>query len=94
MNMIVKLERVKGIEPSHAAWKAAALPLSYTRSLKARRLWADDWAGDGGQRRIRTFEDVSQQIYSLPRLATSVSTQRTRHKHQHTTITDEKSVNS
>ena len=25
------LERVKGIEPSSAAWKAAALPLSYTR---------------------------------------------------------------
>jgi hypothetical protein len=29
------LERVKGIEPSYSAWKAAALPLSYTR------LWAD-----------------------------------------------------
>ena len=27
----VKLERVKGIEPSYSAWKAAALPLSYTR---------------------------------------------------------------
>ena len=26
-----KLERVKGIEPSYSAWKAAALPLSYTR---------------------------------------------------------------
>ena len=26
------LERVKGIEPSYSAWKAAALPLSYTRS--------------------------------------------------------------
>ena len=25
------LERVKGIEPSYSAWKAAALPLSYTR---------------------------------------------------------------
>ena len=24
-------ERVKGIEPSYSAWKAAALPLSYTR---------------------------------------------------------------
>ena len=28
---ITKLERVKGIEPSYSAWKAAALPLSYTR---------------------------------------------------------------
>ena len=27
----LKLERVKGIEPSCSAWKAAALPLSYTR---------------------------------------------------------------
>lgn len=26
------LERVKGIEPSSEAWKAPALPLSYTRS--------------------------------------------------------------
>jgi hypothetical protein len=38
------LERVKGIEPSYSAWKAAALPLSYTRlaadqlSCPARRL--------------------------------------------------------
>jgi hypothetical protein len=28
------LERVKGIEPSYSAWKAAALPLSYTRKFK------------------------------------------------------------
>ena len=27
----VQMERVKGIEPSYSAWKAAALPLSYTR---------------------------------------------------------------
>ena len=27
------MERVKGIEPSYSAWKAAALPLSYTRAL-------------------------------------------------------------
>jgi hypothetical protein len=26
------LERVKGIEPSSSAWKAVALPLSYTRA--------------------------------------------------------------
>jgi hypothetical protein len=29
-----ELERVKGIEPSYSAWKAAALPLSYTRDFK------------------------------------------------------------
>jgi hypothetical protein len=28
---IGSLERVEGIEPSYSAWKAAALPLSYTR---------------------------------------------------------------
>jgi hypothetical protein len=26
-----RMERVKGIEPSSSAWKAVALPLSYTR---------------------------------------------------------------
>ena len=29
------MERVKGIEPSYSAWKAAALPLSYTRVRRA-----------------------------------------------------------
>ena len=32
-----RLERVKGIEPSSSAWKAVALPLSYTRILVPRR---------------------------------------------------------
>lgn len=27
------MERVMGIEPTYSAWKAAALPLSYTRAL-------------------------------------------------------------
>ena len=27
----LRLERVKGIEPSYAAWEAAVLPLNYTR---------------------------------------------------------------
>jgi hypothetical protein len=30
----LSVERVKGIEPSYSAWKAAALPLSYTRALR------------------------------------------------------------
>jgi hypothetical protein len=30
-NLLILLERVEGIEPSYSAWKAAALPLSYTR---------------------------------------------------------------
>jgi hypothetical protein len=32
-----RLERVNGIEPSSSAWKAVALPLSYTR--KGQELW-------------------------------------------------------
>ncbi len=32
---MVLLERVKGIEPSSSAWKAVALPLSYTRGIRA-----------------------------------------------------------
>jgi hypothetical protein len=31
-SLILKMERVKGIEPSSSAWKAVALPLSYTRT--------------------------------------------------------------
>ena len=30
------MERVMGIEPTYSAWKAAALPLSYTRVSSAR----------------------------------------------------------
>ena len=30
--VLCELERVKGIEPSYAAWEAAVLPLNYTRS--------------------------------------------------------------
>lgn len=29
--MLMKLERVKGIEPSYTAWEAVILPLNYTR---------------------------------------------------------------
>jgi hypothetical protein len=31
---VKKVERVKGIEPSYAAWEAAVLPLNYTRNCK------------------------------------------------------------
>ena len=33
---IIKMERVKGIEPSQPAWKAGTLPLSYTRMVTHR----------------------------------------------------------
>src|SRR6185312_8715583 len=60
------LERVKGIEPSSSAWKAVALPLSYTRA-PARHL--DDLgclgqgfpagAKVGGRGRTRTYEGIA-----------------------------------
>ena len=40
------MERVKGIEPSRPAWKAGALPLSYTRKI------------DGRSSRIRTCDPL------------------------------------
>jgi hypothetical protein len=40
----LKLERVKGIEPSSAAWEAAALPLSYTRDDA--KPWEDTCSAD------------------------------------------------
>ena len=53
---VCAMERVMGIEPTPSAWKAEVLPLNYTRR-----------GGGGG--RIRTYEGISQQIYSLPPLA-------------------------
>ena len=40
-----RLERVKGIEPSSSAWKAVALPLSYTRGSEGRRVTTARRAG-------------------------------------------------
>jgi hypothetical protein len=31
-NAVEEVERVMGIEPTYAAWKAAVLPLNYTRN--------------------------------------------------------------
>ena len=51
------MERVKGIEPSRPAWKAGALPLSYTR-MKDRII--------GGGERIRTTESVANRFTVCP----------------------------
>ena len=42
--VVDSLERVEGIEPSYSAWKAAALPLSYTRLIYN---WAKNDGGGG-----------------------------------------------
>jgi hypothetical protein len=39
------LERVKGIEPSYAAWEAAVLPLNYTRVI-ASHFTVTEWIID------------------------------------------------
>ncbi len=70
-----ELERVAGIEPASSAWKAEVLPLNYTRQIRfAPSLhlricpsYARPVRGGGG--RIRTYEGVSRQIYSLLPLA-------------------------
>ena len=64
------LERVVGIEPTSSAWKAEVLPLNYTRPTPK---FATS-AGGGG--RIRTYEGVSRQIYSLLPLAAWVPLRR------------------
>ena len=74
-----------GIEPTSSAWKAEVLPLNYTR-IPSRRVYAGNVGRQesratgfpsktGGGGRIRTYEGMSQQIYSLPPLATWVSPQ-------------------
>src|SRR5688500_13227683 len=64
-----------GIEPTSSAWKAEVLPLNYTRRCRMglqlnpgfrRRLRVDPSPShSGGGGRIRTYEGVSRQIYSL-----------------------------
>ena len=68
-----QMEREKGIEPSLPAWKAGVLPLNYSRMVSSTGfflLTTDDLELKNGQRRIRTPEGKSQQIYSLSSLTT------------------------
>ena len=80
------MERVMGIEPTCPAWKAGALPLSYTRptpvlgyqpchqnqaTSQLRPIPASTCGyHNGGGGRIRTYVDVRRQIYSLLPLTT------------------------
>ena len=52
----LKVERVKGIEPSQPAWKAGTLPLSYTRAFKS----------VGGGWWIRTTESIANRFTVCP----------------------------
>src|SRR5476649_2383762 len=66
----IHMERVMGIEPTPSAWKTEVLPLNYTRL--SCRINDPNPSPVGGGGRIRTYEGISQQIYSLPPLATWV----------------------
>ena len=80
------MERETGIEPASLAWKARVLPLNYSRidqqSLRAQPRKQRDQAPTssllftGGGDWIRTSVGVSQQIYSLPPLATRAPLRR------------------
>ena len=80
MSAAEELERETGIEPASLAWKAKVLPLNYSRfeplaiplgkeGASQNRSHKGFIAGGGGGW-IRTNVGVSQQIYSLPPLAT------------------------
>ena len=59
-----------GIEPTSSAWKAEVLPLNYTRqTMHVTPMLVVHAGSDGGGGRIRTYEGVSRQIYSLLPLA-------------------------
>jgi 23S rRNA (guanosine2251-2'-O)-methyltransferase len=77
MPFYYKMERVKGIEPSYSAWKAAALPLSYTRDICTLQQYAGKakwWRGlDLNQRRANPAD---LQSAAIDRSATSPDTFR------------------
>ena len=54
-HIFIKVERVKGIEPSQPAWKAGTLPLSYTRIIYFGGGW---W--------IRTTESIANRFTVCP----------------------------
>ena len=60
-----------GIEPTQPAWKAGALPVSYTRRIPpANETPRRQARFDGGGDRIRTYVRIRGQIYSLLPLTT------------------------
>ena len=60
----------RGSNPRPAAWKAAALPTELLPHVFETQHFTPFF---GGENRIRTCEDISQQIYSLSSLAAWVS---------------------
>ena len=67
--------------PRLTAWKAVALPTELRPLVRFQKVWSNSrsnrfWIITGyqsGGSRIRTYEGIRQQIYSLPQLAALVS---------------------
>src|SRR5689334_18216137 len=73
------VERVAGIEPASSAWKAAALPLCYTRQGRTGSSSPSvPIPTRGGGSRTRTCEGFRQRIYSPPPLPLGTFPQRAR----------------
>src|ERR1700757_697004 len=62
------LERVAGIEPASSAWKAAALPLCYTRLAKAALPHSPLLRRVVGEVGLEPTKPLQQRIYSPPPL--------------------------
>src|ERR1700749_303160 len=60
------LERVKGIEPSYSAWKAAALPLSYTRMTHHLSFRADGLNRGDAVRTVLSFHRFGPKKTAVP----------------------------
>jgi hypothetical protein len=60
-----KLERVPGIEPGYSAWKAAALPLSYTRADPEYTIRAAEGRGWGLVDTFRTQPEMRLIVLNL-----------------------------
>ena len=85
------LERVDGIEPTYSAWKAAVLPLYYTRTeaisgpeapSTADPLVAPSWTSKarGGGSRTRTCEAYAGDLQSPPFAARDIPPRASRNR--------------
>ena len=54
------LERVKGIEPSYAAWEAAVLPLNYTRETE---IFQQIWGQFGAAKSIKRLNRGNHRLF-------------------------------
>ena len=66
------MERVKGIEPSYAAWEAAVLPLNYTRAGGSLRIVRHGRRVAKGRRPEKLGRQDADELIGLPQLLRQV----------------------